>query len=225
MIRSTLLTAAAVIALMAPAYAEDAAGTPDMQTSFSRTIGAIKGWFGPAQPEAAAPIETDTAAIDDTIQVPPAVGVEAIEPAAGFDDDLLQVPPQYVGPQSSAPARATAFDANQSVAAFNDPQVPSAADIANIAPASGEGAAIDLSQIDCASVLKAAESQEEGADLPDTAVIEACETPTGTDGEPLKGAAQPAFEDAPGTAMPAPLPETQPAAGEPPVGGAVMPGQ
>ncbi|NBX65384.1 MAG: hypothetical protein EBQ96_00070 [Proteobacteria bacterium] len=234
MIRKMLLVAASVLALSVPAMAEDAAnGAERAETAFSRTIGVIKDWFGPAKPDAEV-TETDTAAADDDIQVPPQPGVQSIEPAAGFDDDMLQVPPQYTGPQSNAapvfnnstPARATAFDSNSSVAAFNDPQEPSAADIANIAPAAGEDAAVDMSKVDCKAVLKAAESEEEGADVPDTAIVEACETPLDGEGEPVRDAAQPGFEDAPGTpSMPQPLPETQPAAGEPPIGGAVMPGE
>lgn len=229
MIRTTLLTAAATLALMAPAYAEDAAngGTAPVQTSFARTISAIKDWFGPAKPEQAAPAaETDTASTDGDIQVPPPPGVQAIEPAAGFDDELLQVPPPYVGPQSNASGagRATAFDNNASVAAFNDPVQPSASDMANMAPASGDGTEVDMSKVDCKAVLKAAENTEEGADLPDTAIIEACETPTDATGEPVKDAAQPALEGATPPAMPQALPETQPSAGEPPIGGAVMPG-
>ncbi|MBU6235717.1 MAG: hypothetical protein KGQ41_07720, partial [Alphaproteobacteria bacterium] len=208
-------------------------------TGFSSAIGAIKDWFGPAKPEAAAPqaVESDTAAVDENMQVPPppgAAGVQEIEPAAGFDEDTLQVPPQYTGPQSNAAPmpsngreRASAFDNNTSVAAFNDPAAqPSAAAIANIAPAAGEGAAPDLSNIDCEAVRKAAENTEEGADVPDTALIEACETPTDASGEPVKDAAQPAFGDPEGApAMPQTLPETQPAAGEPPIGGATMPGE
>lgn len=224
MLRTLLMTTAAITVLSAPSFAEEAqASGQDVQTSFSRTIGAIKDWFGPGKEDAAQPvIETDTAAADEDMQVPPQPGVQEIEPAAGFDDDLLQVPPPYVGPQSDA-TRATAFE-NKAIAAFNDPVAePSAADIANIAPAAGEGVAADMSQIDCASVLKAAESQEEGADLPDTAIIEACETTTNAAGEPITNSAQPALNDNV-PAMPQALPETQPAAGEPPIGGAVMPG-
>lgn len=228
MFRTSLFVAASVLALSVPAFAEDAAnGAERAETAFSRTIGVIKDWFGPAKPEAEM-IETDTAAADDELQVPPQPGVQSIEPAAGFDDDLLQVPPQYTGPQSNAapvfnnsPARATAFDGNASVAAFGDPAAqPSAADIANIAPAAGDEVEADMTKVDCKAVLKAAESEAEGAEAIDTAIVEACETPLDGEGEPLRDAAQPGFEDAPGVpSMPQPLPETQPAAGEPPIGG------
>lgn len=233
MLRTSLFVAASVLALSVPAFAEEAmSGAERAETAFSRTIGVIKDWFGPAKPQAEA-TETDTAAADEDLQVPPQPGVQEIEPAAGMDEDMLQVPPQYTGPQSSAApmfntqgqgtARATAFDGNASQAAFNDPVTqPSAADIANIAPAAGEDAEADMSKVDCKSVLKAAESQEEGAAEIDTAIVEACETPVGEDGEPVKDAAQPALEGSP---MPQPLPETQPAAGEPPIGNAVMPGE
>lgn len=237
MFRTSLLTAVAAIALMGalPARAEDAAmqAAPQAQeqTAFSQAIKAIKGWFGPNAPQPAAAAQTtDTAAADDTIQIPPHVAPQAIEPAAGMDEDLLQVPPPYTGPQSNAapmggPDRATAFDGTPSMAAFGDAQsqqpavaaAQSAADIANIAPAAGEGAEADMSQVDCKAVLKAADAGTEGEAAPDTAVVEACAVPQT---EPVTTSpAQPGFEP-----MPQALPETQPASGEPPIGGATMPG-
>jgi len=210
MFRTSLLTAAAVIALMAPANAEDTAiktpataapvTTPvtTMELSFSQAMHGIKSWFGTSAKPVAQPVETDAASADDIIQVPPAAGIANIEPAAGAsDDDALQVPPQYKGPKMASNYE----------------------DLAGVKPAAGEGSAPDMSKIDCKAILKAAESKEEGADLPDTALIEACETPKDNEGN----AAQPTF--APGTGAKQTLPETQPAAGEPPLGEAVMPGE
>ncbi len=209
MFRTSLLTAAAVIALMAPVHAEDTAITTTpaapattpvttMELSFSQAMHGIKSWFGTsAKPVAAPVVETDTAAADDIIQIPPAPGMAAIEPAAGAsDEDDLQVPPQYKGPKMAS----------------------SYEDLAGVKPAAGEGSAPDMSKIDCKAILKAAESKEKGADLPDTALIEACEAPKDDEGN----TAQPTF--APGTGAKQTLPETQPAAGEPPLGDAVMPG-
>lgn len=237
--RTTLLTAAAVLALITPAFAEEAMqdaakdaaiqNATEQNTAFSQGIKAIKDWFGSDTPEQIEPASgTVSAGADDDLQVPPSPGVNAIEPAAGADEDSLQAPPRYYNDQSSAVApnalpRATSFDGAASVAAFGDQAQPSAADMANIETAAGDGA-IDTSKMDCAAILKAADEAKEG-EVPDTALIEACETetpvdasmPAATPTEP----AQPGFEP---SSMPQPLPSTQPAAGEPPIGGAVMPG-
>lgn len=205
MFRTSLLTAVAVIALMAPAHAEDtaiktpataapAAPVTTMELSFSQAMHGIKSWFGTSAKPAQPAVETDTASVGGAVQAPSANGIADIEPAAG--DEALQVPPQYKGPKT-----ASSFE-----------------DLAGVKPAAGEGTAPDMSKIDCKAILKAAESKEEGADLPDTALIEACEAPKDEEGN----TAQPTF--APGTGAKQALPETQPAAGEPPLGDAVMPG-
>lgn len=226
MTRTSLLTAAAVIALTLPAHAEDnaAQGT---QTNFQQAVSVIKDWFGKDTSEdAATPV---SAMQDEALQVPPMPNPNAIEPAAGggIDDDILQVPPQYVDVQSNnAPARATAFDARASQSAFNDAApVATPADLNAISSAAGEDAAAAPAKMDCDAIKKAANGADADS-VPDTALIEACEAPqaeTTSDGQP-KAPAQPAFgtESAP---TENPLPGTQPAAGEPPIGGAVMPGE
>ena len=224
MFRAPLLTAVAAVALLTalPVRAEDASAPSGQETAFSQALKGIKSWFGtPSQPTA--PAATDTANSDDSLQVPPALkggadGLQNIEPAAGSDDDMLQVPPQYTGPQSNAaPARGTSFDGAASVAAFKDNQEPSAADMAKVAPAAGGTAAPDMSKVDCDAIRKAADAKD-GAEEPDAELVEACSVPT-DDTAP----AQPAFE--PGKGAPQALPATQPAAGEPPIGEAVMPGE
>lgn len=198
MLRIALLTTAALTVLAAPAFAADPVQDEvPVQSAFSKTIGAIKDWFGTPDPKSAQGQEQPA----DT-QIP------EIEPAAG--DELLQVPPPYTGPQSSntVPAghdRATAFDTASS-AAFGDNMVVALADIA---PAAGEG---EAPVIDCKAIAGAVKAGQE----PDTALVEACDTQTDASGEPVMDPAQPALED---------LPVTQPAAGEPPIGEAVMPGQ
>lgn len=228
--RNTLMIAAAVLAISVPAYAMDDAAkeaaiknATQEQTGFSQGIKAIKGWFGSDTPDQIEP-STGSVSADagDDLVAPPQPGVDAIEPAAGFDEDTLQTPPRVMNElQSNATTpRASSFD-GVSVAAFGDQAQPSANDMANIQPAAGEGAP-DMSKVDCTAILKAADEAKEG-DVPDTALIEACETetpvdasmPAATPTEP----AQPGFEPAPQA-----LPTTQPAAGEPPIGGATMPG-
>jgi hypothetical protein len=205
MFRAVLLTSVAVVALnsavLAQSEVKDISQPERMPQAFVRTIEVIKDWFGPAA----------------QASTPDSLDVQSIEPAAGTDDDVLQVPPPYTGPQSQLIRdRATAFDSDRFTAAFNDASPASAADMADIAPAAGDDAEVDVSKIDCDAVLKAAQSVEEGAEMPDTALVEACDTPTDATGEPVRAPAQPGFED---------LPITQPAAGEPPIGNAVMPGE
>lgn len=226
MLRTVLLTTVAILALSAaPVRAEEAANENGFKTAFSQAVDAIKGWFGPEKPIAAEPASAPQTAMDDNIQVPPPVDApEGIEPAAGFDENVLQVPPPYYGPQSNntdAKPRASSFDNNPSMAAFNDG--PSAADLNAISSAAGDETPADTSKMDCDAVKKAAEEAQEGDDVPDTALIEACEAPQDSGATP----AQPAFEISPDAQQPAPnaLPTTQPAAGEPPIGGAVMPGE
>jgi|GEM_PF-3055830 len=242
--RTTLMIAAAVLALSVPAFAQedmqqaakDAAmkNATDNQTAFSQGIKSIKNWFGSDQPEDIEPATGTMMTDGDDIAVPPQPGVNAIEPAAGLDEDNLQTPPRYMGEQSAvdpnAMPRATSFDDNPSVAAFGDAQddikmvtnEQSVAELAAIQAAAGEGTALDTSKIDCAAILKAADEAREG-DVPDTAMIEACETETPVDA--TMPAAQPTEPAQPGFEPSAsPLPATQPAAGEPPIGGAVMPG-
>lgn len=225
MTRISLLTAAAVIALAIPAHAETPVAD-GAQSNFQQAVSVIKDWFGKDNSDDAtfAPV---SASQDEALQIPPMPPLNAIEPAAGaMDDDMLQVPPRYFAPQSNnGPARATAFDGTATQSAFNDaPAAPSASELNAIAAAAGDATPAEPAKLDCDAVKKAAAS-EDAESVPDTALIEACEVPqaeTTSDGQP-KAPAQPAF----GTEMPVenPLPGTQPAAGEPPIGGAVMPGE
>jgi hypothetical protein len=247
MTRTLLLTAAAVIALNAGfARAEDAApaprGSERMQAAFPQTtstFSAIKSWFGrdngedanTANPEAVEPAAGEpgtndsepfdqSAAASDALGVPPPVPPELVEPAAGgFDQDSLSAPPPYYGPESNGTPRATAFDNASSAAAFKDnanTQSPEA--MAGIVPAGGNESAPDASKMDCDAILKAADNADEN-EIPDTGLIEACEAT-----KEEKTPAQPAFGSEPEGQQNA-LPGTQPAAGEPPIGGAVMPGE
>lgn len=227
MIRIALLSAVSILAIATCAHAEDAVtpATPDnnSQTAFSQAIHSIKSWFGSDTPVESTPITDTTTASDDTLQVPPPVGApSAIEPAAGIDEDTLQVPPPYYGPQSNAGAdRATAFDNNPSTAAFGTPSDAASANA--IVPAAGDEAAPDMSKIDCDAILKASKDAQEGDDIPDTALIEACaskeadpsaQTPASAQ-EPVKQPAQPGFDNEDPAAPEVPLPQTQPAAGAP----------
>lgn len=222
MTRTALLTAAAVLALSIPAHAEvTAAGT---QSNFQQAVSAIKDWFGKDNSDDAG-IAPASATQDEALQVPPMPNPNAIEPAAGAtNDDVLQVPPPYFAPQSNnGPARATAFDSAATQSAFNDAApAQSAADLNAISSAAGDASPAEPAQMDCDAINKAA-NDPNAENVPDTALIEACQAPTdaAADGEP-KAPAQPAFEAAP---VQNPLPGTQPAAGEPPIGGAVMPGE
>ena len=109
--RTTLMIAAAVLALSVPAFAQedmqqaakDAAmkNATDNQTAFSQGIKSIKNWFGSDQPEDIEPATGTMMTDGDDIAVPPQPGVNAIEPAAGLDEDNLQTPPRYMGEQSA----------------------------------------------------------------------------------------------------------------------------
>lgn len=217
--RKTLLMAAALIAIStaAPAHAAETGIWDSVKLGFSHAVDKAKDWYGNNPPASIEPAAGVSASVNDTIQIPPHPGVEAIEPAAGFTGDDLQIPPPYMGPQSSndAKPRATSFDNNISVAAFNDQPTQSAEQLAQMAPAAGGESKPDMANLNCDAILKAADKAEEGDDVPDTALIEACETPHNTS-EP----AQPAFgpsEVPPPAVMPGgrnPLPDTQPAAGK-----------
>jgi len=227
-----LLATAAVIAVLAaaPARAEDVnegSAFDSIQTSFSQAVKTIQGWFdaedvGQIEPAAGDDAVTAGMGGDDALQVPPPVGPEAIEPAAGgmMDDDILQVPPPYVAPTSVDPdarPRASAFDDMPAMAAFGEGQ--SAGDMAGIMPASGEDTPVNMEGVACDSVLEAAANADmPESEKPEAAVIEACQNKASVSeaaqpaAEPVEtDPAQPAFGEPAGMAEP--LPETRPAAG------------
>lgn len=96
MLRITLLTAVSVLAVSA-AHAETVAPSVDNNspTKFQAAIQSIKSWFGSDSPVTVTPIATN-----DDAMAPVVAGSmpnpNDIEPAAG--DDMLQVPPPYIGP-------------------------------------------------------------------------------------------------------------------------------
>ncbi len=265
-LRNILLASAALVVLAAPAFAADAVNVQSTSTAsannsaleaatntatanaapeqgtIAQALKSIRGWFGADVPQSVDTMTGDvTAAADDSLQVPPSPNGDnpaLIEPAAGFDDDMLQAPPEYIPPQSSntGTPRATSFDGAPSVAAFGDQQQPagsitadtSAGAIADIAPAAGESTEHNPAEMNCKAVLNAEQTAPEG-EKPGQDLVTACQSPVegapaqenadahatptapGMMPAPAIEPAQPAFEPA----QPAmPLPATQPAAGD-----------
>lgn len=206
---------AAITVMAAPAaYAADnAPNTFDhVKAGFAQAVDGISGWFGsdnaaltniePAAGNATGNDELVYQGPDEVLSIPPQVDPSMIEPAAGavYDEDALQVPPQYIAPVSNVAPRATAFDNNQSIAAFGVSE-PTAYELAGIATAAG-----DTSDVTCeieADEKLAVEGEEtQKVSCPAAGVANA---------EPEKTPAQPAFEPEP---VSGDLPETRPAAGQ-----------
>ena len=230
------LATVAVLAILAaaPARAEEPGMMDNVKVGFSQAIKDIQTWFGSDTPETISPAAGEEGVTvteaDDALQAPTPVDPSIIEPAAGAnDDDMLQVPPQYIGPDNSGMTpRASAFDNNQSITAFGDAgQMPVIDDYNAIAPAAGEG---DTATPDCAAIAAAAANGEEV----DAALVESCKNGTAANAETtttpaaeVKAPAQPALEPAAEVVQPAelapaaepaatpePLPETEPATGQ-----------
>ncbi|MCB1538646.1 MAG: hypothetical protein H6865_00750 [Rhodospirillales bacterium] len=151
------------------------------QSAFAQALHSIRSWFGAdtAQQSASGkPADTTTAMSSDSLQVPPPVdgtSPAAIEPAAGFDEDTLQAPPPYYGPTSDATPRASSFDSSPSVAAFGDAASPEG--MAGMAPAAGTDTPIDVSKINCDSIMKGAANAAAntmGDEGPTAEMIDAC---------------------------------------------------
>lgn len=198
----------AMTLMFAPAaYANEV--TPNtfdhVKAGFAQAIDGISGWFG-ADNAAISNIEPAAGdagvSYDETqenLSVPPHVDPSMIEPAAGFDADVLQVPPAYIPPVSNVVPRATAFD-YESVAAFGVDE-PSVQDLAGIATAAGGE--------DVACEIEADEKLAVEGETPSISCNGGVVAETVVEEE--KSPAQPAFEPMPVTGD---LPETRPAAGE-----------